>query len=81
MFRLDHPARKMLSGDRLVTAIRNSRPDGGLTAARPAPKGITARVRNADTSRSTGARRWTAESAELGTMFSLVSSLTASAID
>ncbi len=56
------------------------RPDGGFTAARPTPKGITGRTRNAETTISTGAIRWTQLSAECGTMSSFVTSLIASAI-
>src|SRR6476659_10056185 len=80
LFRLDQPARKIPSGERLDTATRKITPDGRFTGARPAPNGITARTRKEETRINTGAKRWTHWSADFGTMLSLVSSLMASAI-
>jgi hypothetical protein len=59
LFRLDHPARKIPSGERLETATRYTIPEGKFTGAMPTPNGITARTRNAETRINTGASRWT----------------------
>lgn len=80
LLRLDQPARNNPSGLRLETAIKYTRPDGRSTGTRPAANGTTAITRNDESSTITGAIRWTTWSADRGTIFSLMSSLSPSAI-